>query len=116
MRTLITLLLAAALLGPIAAAGQDPGVEIVSWNWYADPDHGTKGSVIWTVEVKNNTRRTVTLVRVEFASYDNTGKILTSASTHVSNIRPGGTGADTSYATYFGSEKSAGVRIADVRN
>ena len=32
-----------------------PDFEIVSWNWRSDPDYGTKGYVIWRVQVRNNT-------------------------------------------------------------
>jgi hypothetical protein len=35
-------------------ASRVSSAEIVDWNWYADPDFGTDGSVIWTVKVKNN--------------------------------------------------------------
>ena len=87
--------------------------EIVSWTWRADPEFGGDGSVIWTVEVKNNTSSYVSLINVEFTSYDETGNILTSADTYVEGLGPGERGSLTAYADYFGREYKAKVRIVD---
>lgn len=88
-----------------------PPLEIVSWNWYADPDFGTDGSVIYTVELKNNTSRYIDLVRVEFATYDAADNLITSDYTFVRGLSPGGTGSTKAYATYFGREKTAKIKI-----
>jgi hypothetical protein len=88
-----------------------PPLEIASWNWRADHDFGTKGAVIWNVELRNNTDRYIDYVRVEFTSYDKNDQLITSDFSHVSGLAPGGTAATKAYATYFGRESKGRVRI-----
>ena len=88
-----------------------PSLEIASWNWSADPDFGTRGSIIWNVEVRNNTDRYIERAKVEFSTYDSSGELITSDSTYVMGLSPGGTATDKSYATYYGREKKGRVRI-----
>jgi hypothetical protein len=92
-----------------------PPIEIADWNWYSDPDFGTDGAIIWTVQVRNNTSDYVEQVRVEFASHDKAGRIITSDFTFVSGIPPGQSRSSKSYATYFGTEHSARVAVGDFR-
>lgn len=100
------------LLALPALAEDPPPLEIVSHNWRVDPDHGVDGSVIWTVEIKNNTDKHFRTVTVEFATFDANKKILTADSTIVVNLHPGRSGFAESYADYIGNEKSARFRIA----
>lgn len=86
-------------------------VKIESWNWYTDSDYGTKGSVRWTVEVKNISDTYIDNVKVKFATYDANGKIITSEFTYVDGLAPGGTSVRSSFATYFGTEKTAKIWI-----
>jgi len=88
-----------------------PRFEIVSWNWYTDPSFGSDGSVIWNVQVRNNTTKYVSSLKVEFTTYDAAGNIIETDYTFVSGLSPGGTSSAKSYATYFGGEKKAGIRI-----
>lgn len=88
-----------------------PDFEIVSWNWYTDPSFGIEGSVIWNVEVRNNTSRYVEYLEVEFTTYDGSGNIMDSDFTYVKGLSPGGTSSAKAYATYFGKEKKAGIKI-----
>jgi hypothetical protein len=53
-------------------------------------------------------------VRVEFTTYDNVGKLITSEYPYVSGIPPGESRSDKSYATYFGTEKKATVVVTEV--
>ncbi|MEJ2182731.1 MAG: SH3 domain-containing protein [Nitrospirota bacterium] len=88
-----------------------PSFEIENWNWYKDPSFGTRGAVIWTVEVRNNTNNYVELLKIEFTTYDAKGNIITSDFAYVEGLSPGGTASTKSYATYFGKEEKAKIRI-----
>lgn len=86
-------------------------VKIESWNWYTDPDYGTRGYVRWTVEVKNISDKYIDDVKVKFATYDANGKIITSEFAYVDGLAPGGISVRSSSATYFGTEKTAKIWI-----
>lgn len=88
-----------------------PPFEIVSWNWHSDPSFGVDGSIIWNVEVRNNTPEYVALLRVDFATYDDRNQLIESDFTYVRGLSPGATATTKSYATYFGREKTARIRI-----
>lgn len=88
-----------------------PALEISSWNWRRDPNFGTKGAVIWNVEVRNNTNGYIERVRVEFSTYDKDENLITSDFTYVRGLSPGGTASSKAYATYFGREQTGRVRI-----
>jgi len=96
---------------PVLETTPIPDYEIVSWNWRKDPGFGTNGAVIWNVQVRNNTDRYIEHLKVEFTSFDSQGRIVTSDYSFVDGLSPGGTGSDKSYATYFGTEKKASIRI-----
>lgn len=96
---------------PIMETAPLPDFEIVSWKWYKDPSFGIDGSVIWTVEVRNNTNRYVEHLKVEFTSFDIQNRIITSDFSYISGLSPGGSGSTKSYSTYFGAEKTASIRI-----
>jgi len=91
--------------------GPIPPYEIVSWNWQKDPGFGTDGAVIWNVEVRNNTSQYVSLLRVNFATYDANGRLIESDFTYVRGLSPGGTASTKSYATYYGREERARISI-----
>ena len=91
--------------------GPLPPFEIVSWNWSTDPGFGIDGAVIWNVEVRNNTVTYVRQMRVDFATYDANDQLIDSDFTYVSGLSPGGTASAKSYATYYGREKTARIRI-----
>ena len=86
-------------------------VEVSSWNWYKDPNYGTKGSVRWTVEVKNLSNKYIDRVKVKFATYDANEKIITSSFAYVKGLAPYGTSTTSSFMTYFGKEETASIRI-----
>lgn len=88
-----------------------PAFEIESWNWQADPDFGTQGSVIYTGVIRNNTSEYVSLLKVEFTSFDAQGRIADTDFTYARGLAPGGTASIKGYATYFGTEKRASLRI-----
>ena len=88
-----------------------PEIEISSWNWYKDPDYGLNGAVVWNVRVNNNTNEYIEYVLVEFSTYDANDELITSATTYVEGLPPGGYGVAKSFATYFGTEKHARIRI-----
>jgi hypothetical protein len=96
-------------------SGPIPPVEVADWNWVKDPDFGTDGAVIWTVEIRNNTGEYLQSVRVDFTSYDASDRLVTTAFMYINGIPPGGKRSGQSYATYFGTEKRAKVDITDMR-
>lgn len=96
---------------PLLKHNPIPPLEIADWNWYSDPEFGVDGSIIWNVEVRNNTNRYVKTVKVEFSSYDSSEKLITSDFTYVKGLSPGGKGTAKSYTTYFGREKTGRIRI-----
>ncbi len=48
---------------------------------------------------------------VEFSTYDVTGKIMDTDNVWVTGLSPGSTGSAKSYATYFGKEKDARIKL-----
>lgn len=121
-RVMSALVLAAAIgilmlsAGPSVSEPSNLGsVEVASWNWKADPGFGNKGAVRWNVEVKNTSQRYIESVRVEITTYDRDDRIVTSDSSYVSGIPPGESRSDQSFATYYGTEDRAAVRVTDVR-
>jgi len=92
-----------------------PDVEISSWNWYKDPDFGSNGAVIWNVRVNNNTNEYIEYVLVEFSTYDANDELITSNQAFVTGLSPGGYGVAKSYATYFGPEEHARIRIVEYK-
>lgn len=92
-----------------------PLVEITSWNWVKDRNFGTNGSIIWTVEVRNNTGGPIQSVKLNLTTYDTADNVLTSDFTYVSGIPAGSTRSIKSYATYFGTEEKARVSVESYR-
>jgi hypothetical protein len=88
---------------------------IDDWSWQADPEFGTNGTIKWRVVVRNTSDKPVESAKVEFSTYDQSGKILTSTFSYVNAIPPGGTRTDESYADYYGTEKTARADISEVR-
>lgn len=88
-----------------------PDVEIADWNWRIDPDFGTDGTVRYTVELRNNTSQYIEQVSVEFSTYDAQGSLIESTFTYVSGLSPGGTASESGFATYYGSEEKAKIRV-----
>lgn len=84
-----------------------PTVEVVSWNWRADPGFGTDGAIIYTVEVRNLSDQPIETVRIDFTTYDAQGNVVGSDYTFVSGLPPGGRKSTKSYATYYGTEEKA---------
>ena len=56
----------------------------------------------------------MSLVKVEFTTYDKAGKLIASDFTCVQAIPAGQSRSDESYADYYGTEDKAGVQVADV--
>jgi len=97
----------------LSAANLDAAA-IAGWNWHKDPNFGTHGAIKWNVEVQNKSTRNISSVRVEFTSYDKTGKLVTSTFAYVHAIPSGQTRSDQSFADLYGTEDRANVRIAEV--
>lgn len=89
-------------------------VEIVSWHWTPDPGFGVDGAVKWTVQLRNQSNRYIDNVEVELTTYDAAGNLITTHSTYVSAIPPGGTRSDESYADYYGTESNARIQVTGV--
>lgn len=88
-----------------------PAFEIVSWNWYTDSSFGTDGAVVWNVQIRNNTNKYITNLKVEFTTYDAGGSLIDTDYTYVSGLSPGGISSAKSYATFFGKEQKASIRV-----
>ena len=94
-----------------------PTVEIVKWDWKPAPRMGRSGVVVWMVEVRNNSARTIDYVGVEFETFDTEGRSLERDVAYLRKVEPGGAGGARSFATFTGREKSAEVRlVASGRN
>lgn len=89
--------------------------EIVDFNWRKDRNFGTRGTIKWNVQVRNKTSQNLSSVKVEFTTYDGSGKLVASTFTYVSAIPAGETRATESYADLYGTEQRANAVIADVR-
>ncbi len=83
-----------------------PNLEIVDWNWYT-----SSGYVIYNVQVRNNTASYIKMVKVEFTSYDKSGNLIDTDFTFVTGLQPGGTASSKGYATKFGNEHKANIKI-----
>ena len=90
-------------------------VKIKSLNWRADHTFTSGGAVIWSTEVANLSNKYLDSVRVEFTTYDIHGKIITSDTGYASGLKPYGSASQTGYATYFGAEHSAKIRVVEGR-
>lgn len=88
--------------------------EVVDWNWEKDAGFGTKGAVKWNVVVRNKSDRPISMVKVEFTTYDSSGRLLDSTFTYVTAIPAGESRSADSYADYYGSESRADVKLGSV--
>lgn len=89
--------------------------EITDWNWRKDPSFGTGGTIKWNVTVKSMTSRYIETVRIEFTTYDSSGKLVSTTFTYVDAIAPGSTRSESSYADYYRTEEKASITITSVR-
>ena len=89
--------------------------EIIGWNWRKDPSFGTKGTIKWNVQVRNKSSENISSVKVEFTTFDKSGKLVASTFTYVSAIPPSQTRSSESFADLYMTEDTATVQIADVR-
>ena len=80
-----------------------------------DPTFGEHGTIKWNVLVQNKTNKPLSAVKVDFTSYDASGKILASTFTYVNAVPPGGTQSAKSFADLYGGEATADVKISEVR-
>jgi hypothetical protein len=98
-----------------ASRGHTDAVEIADWNWLKDPNFGTRGTIKWNVQVRNKGSENIESVKVEFTTYDGTGKLIATTFTYVSAIPPGEVRASSSFADLYGTESRATTQIAGVR-
>ncbi len=87
-----------------------PAVEIVSWDWYIERKWQL---VTWVAQVRNNTRRYIEIVQLEFTTFDARGNILDTDVGFAQSIPPGGTASVKGLATYRGGEHKARLRVVD---
>ena len=88
--------------------------KITQWSWDVDSDFGTDGTIKWRAEIQNTSDRPIRNVKVDFTTYDRSGKLLTSTFAYVSAIPPGGTKSDESFADLYGTEDKAQAVISEV--
>jgi len=121
--TVLVLSAALFLFSELGASGagrtSDPtalsSVKIESWNWRPDSDFGTRGAVVWNVNVRNLTNQYIESVRIELTTYNASGKLITSDFTFIRAIPPGATRSEKGYADYYGTEEGASAQVTDVR-
>ena len=89
-------------------------IEIVKITWHADETFGYGGSVIWSVDVKNNSDVYIERVKVKFITYDPYEKIITTNYIYIHDLSPGGTYHGGGYASYFGNEYTATAQVTQV--
>lgn len=105
-------------VGEVRLGTGDAGLssaQIASSNWRVDPDFAFDGAIIWTVEVLNPTSVQLESVRVDFVTYDSSGKIVAADFTFVGPIPPGESRASEGFADYHGMEATAKFQMASVR-
>jgi hypothetical protein len=90
-------------------------VKVEDWNWKKDPSFGTEGTIRWSVKIKNLSEKYVESVKVELTTYDQSGKLITTAFTFVSSIPPGDTRSKQGFANYYGTEQKASLKVVNVR-
>jgi hypothetical protein len=88
-------------------------LQITSSAWYPAPDLA-EGSVVWVVEVRNNSSQTMEFARVNYTSHDAAGNVLVSDFTLVGPIPPGETRANEGLAEYRGTEASVDFQLGEV--
>gem|GEM_PF-2920187 len=88
--------------------------QVADWNWQSDPSFGTRGTIKWNVSVKNISEKPISVARVEFSTFDSSGKLITTTFTFVHAIPPGQTRSEESYADLYGNEAKAAVQLTDV--
>ena len=89
-----------------------PDVEIVSWNWHIERLPGWT-TVTWVAQLRNNTRRHIEIVQLEFTTFDRNGNILDTDVGFAQSIPPGGTASAKGLATYHGGEYKASLRVVE---
>lgn len=87
---------------------------IEDWNWHADPKFGTGGTIKWNVSVRNKSNRNMKDVKVEFTTYDGSGKLVATTFAYVKAIPAGDVRSESSFADYYRNEKSATARVSEV--
>jgi len=88
--------------------------EIVDWNWKKDPTFGSRGTIKWNVSVRNKSDRNIKNAKVEFATYDKTGKLVSSTFAFVDAIPAGQSRSTNSFADLYGNESTATVKLGEV--
>lgn len=96
---------------PSAEQQETASLEVVSWNWRADASFGTDGAVIYNVEVRNNSSRSINPVRIDITTYDAAGDLLASDYTYINGIPAGATRATKGHADYYGGEEKAKIQV-----
>lgn len=86
-------------------------IKIVSWKWYADKDFGSNGAIIYNVEVENISDDYIQIVKINFTSYDKSGKICASDFAFINAIAPHSKKSTKAYADYYGTEENAKISI-----
>lgn len=119
----ITVMVLAGLLFIVNVSDFQPGhsvtsaatsAQIVDWNWNPDPTFGTHGTIKWNVSVKNISDKPIRNAKVEFTTYDKSGKLIATTFTYVDAIPAGETRSDSSFADYYGTEDRAEVQLSEV--
>lgn len=88
--------------------------EVTDYNWNVDPTFGGRGTVKWNVKVKNLSDRPMSMVGVQFTTYDANKKLITTTKTYVHAIPPGQERSEDSYADLYGNETTATAVIESV--
>lgn len=97
--------------GDFLGVGYPPAVEVQSSKFHIDKEFAGEGAVVWTANVRNFSDQYIEKVRVEFTTFDDSDRIVTTDVGFASGLAPGGSAATKGYATYFGTEVKGSVRV-----
>jgi hypothetical protein len=107
------------------ASGENPvsnsasslaAAKLRDWSWLVEPEFvGGAAKIKWTATVRNISARPISLVKVEFRTYDGNRRILSSDITYIKAIAPRAERTVRSRSDYYGTEKAADAQVVEAR-
>jgi len=101
--------------GLSSSAANLDAAEISDFNWSKDAEFGTKGTIKWNVKIGNKSSQNIEAAKVQFETYDEAGKLVSTNFTYVDAIPTGQTRSTESYADLYGTERTANAQIVEIR-
>jgi hypothetical protein len=98
---------------PFGTADLDKAT-VSDMNWRVDRSFGSRGTIKWNVRVRNLSDKPMSMVGVQFTTFDKDKKMVATTTTYVTAIPPGEERSDDSFADLYGSEETAKAVISSV--